>query len=333
MLSEELLQFTDRGIYCPAGDFYIDPWKKVSRALITHAHSDHARRGMGTYLTHEDSLPIMKLRLGQKISAQAVSYGEEVSINGVKVSFHPAGHIIGSSQIRVEYKGEVWVASGDYKVENDGLTAPFEPIRCHAFISETTFGLPVFRWRPQAEVIADINAWWAANAAQGRTSFISAYSLGKAQRLLHLLDPNIGPVYTHHTVNQVNEAFRMHGISLKKDTKLTPKVRREDLSKALILAPGSSVDASMEEKLGDYSLALASGWMALRSWRKNRACDRAFVLSDHADWEGLNAAIEATGAERVVLTHGYAKQFARWLHEKGIQANVEHSEYMEEEDE
>lgn len=331
MVTNELLQFTDSGIYCPVGDFYIDPSKRVSKALVTHAHADHSRRGMGHYLTHKDSLPIMKLRLGQKISAETVSYGEKIDINGVSVSFHPAGHIIGSSQIRVEYKGEVWVASGDYKVEDDGLTVPFEPIACHAFISETTFGLPIFRWRPQAEVVAEMNAWWVANAAVGRTSFISAYSLGKAQRILHLLDHSIGPIYTHRSVNQVNEAFRAHGITLKQDILLTDNVKKEDLSKALVIAPGSSVDASMEEKLGDYSLAMASGWMALRSWRKNRTCDRAFVLSDHADWEGLNQAIDATGAERVILTHGYAKQFAKWLNGKGIKANVEEMEYVEEE--
>jgi putative mRNA 3-end processing factor len=320
MAANDLLQFSASGIYCPIGDFYIDPTKRVSKAVITHAHSDHARRGMGHYLAHKDSIPIMKLRLGKKISFQAVEYGEKIEINGVSVSFHPAGHIIGSAQIRVEYKGEVWVASGDYKVEDDGLTVPFEAIKCHAFITETTFALPVFRWQPQAEVVQEINDWWAANAAIGRTSFLSAYALGKAQRLLHIVNHDIGPVYTHSSVAVVNAAFRERGIKLKTDIPITDSVSKEDLAKALVIAPGTTGNLAHLPKLGNYSLGMASGWMMLRSMRKGRGADRAFILSDHADWDGLNQAIQATEAERVFLTHGYTRQYAQWLNSQGIEA-------------
>ncbi|MFK7971297.1 MAG: ligase-associated DNA damage response exonuclease [Bacteroidia bacterium] len=326
-----LLAFNNKGIYCEAGDFYIDPWKAVDRAVITHGHSDHAKRGMKSYLAHRDSEPILRLRLGKNIQLETVAYDEPVMINGVKVSLHPAGHIIGSAQVRVEYKGEIWVASGDYKIEDDGLTPPFEPIRCHAFISETTFGLPVYRWRPQEEVLAAINAWWAQNAAEGRPSVIHAYALGKAQRLLQSVDPSIGPLMTHSTVENVNEAFREIGWNLNKTTRITAAHKAADFQQALIVAPGSAIKGRLEAKLGDYSLGMVSGWMAHRKGRFRRPADRGFVLSDHADWDGLNEAIRATGAEKIILTHGYASAFARWLRSQGLDAQVEASEFEGEE--
>jgi putative mRNA 3-end processing factor len=331
-MKNELLIFSPRGIYCPVGDFFIDPWKPVKKALITHAHADHSRWGMQHYLAHHDSIPIMKHRLGQEISVLGVAYGEKVEINGVKVSFHPAGHIIGSAQIRVEYQGEVWVASGDYKVEDDGLATPFEAIPCHAFISETTFGLPVYRWAPQQQVMAEINDWWAENARQGRASLIMAYALGKAQRILQQVDHQIGTVFTHGAVENVNEAFRAHGIDLKASERITAQHKKKDLAGGLVIAPGSAIGTPWARKLGNYSLGIASGWMSLRGARRRRAADRGFVLSDHADWQGLNQAIKATGAERVYLTHGYTEQFARWLHSQGYEAYVEQTRYGEEEE-
>jgi putative mRNA 3-end processing factor len=331
-MKNELLTFSPQGIYCPAGDFFIDPWKPVKKALITHAHADHSRWGMQHYLAHHDSIPIMKHRLGQEISVLGVAYGEKVEINGVKVSFHPAGHIIGSAQIRVEYQGEVWVASGDYKVEDDGLATPFEAIPCHAFISETTFGLPVYRWAPQQQVMAEINDWWAENARQGRASLIMAYALGKAQRILQQVDHQIGTVFTHGAVENVNEAFRAHGIDLKASERITAQHKKKDLAGGLVIAPGSAIGTPWARKLGNYSLGIASGWMSLRGARRRRAADRGFVLSDHADWQGLNQAIKATGAERVYLTHGYTEQFARWLHSQGYEAYVEQTRYGEEEE-
>ena len=187
-MTKPVLTFTDRGIYCPAGDFYIDPWRPVDRALITHGHADHARPGHGAYLATTGALPVIRHRLGE-ITAEGIAYGAAQAIGGARVSFHPAGHLPGSAQIRVEVGGQVWVASGDYKTAPDGLSEPFEPVRCHAFITECTFGLPVFTWPSQDAVAADINAWWADNAAQGRASLLGAYSLGKAQRLLSILAP------------------------------------------------------------------------------------------------------------------------------------------------
>jgi putative mRNA 3-end processing factor len=328
-----MLIFNKRGIYCKAGDFYIDPWKPVDRAIITHAHSDHARWGMKSYLAHKDSEVIMRMRLGKDINLQTVEYGEEIVINGVKVSLHPAGHIIGSSQVRVEYKGEVWVASGDYKVQDDGLTPPFEAVRCHGFISETTFGLPVYHWEEQAAVMDKINAWWAKNASEGRASFIMAYALGKAQRVLCGVDHSIGPVMTHGAVANVNEAFIEKGWDLPDSTRITNEHKKGDFSRALIIAPGSAVGSPWAKKLGNYSLGIASGWMALRGARRRRAADRGFVLSDHADWEGLNSAIEATGAEKVILTHGYTDIFARHLQSKGLDARVEQTDFEAENEE
>jgi putative mRNA 3-end processing factor len=290
-----MLIFTDRGIYCEAGDFYIDPWKPVDRAVITHAHSDHARWGMKSYLAHEDSEVILRMRLGEGINLQTLAYGEEIFVNGVKISLHPAGHIIGSAQVRVEYHGEVWVASGDYKVQDDGLTPPFEVVRCHGFISETTFSLPVYHWEKQAVVLDEINAWWAKNASEGRASFIMAYALGKAQRVLHGVDHSIGPVMTHGAVENVNEAFRKSGWDLPGSTRITAAHTKSDFAKALVIAPGSAVGTPWAKKLGNFSLGIASGWMALRGARRRRAADRGFVLSDHADWKGLNEAIRATG--------------------------------------
>jgi len=175
-----LITFTHTGMYCAAADVYIDPWRPVDRCIITHAHSDHARTGMGHYLCHEHSVHLLRHRLGADISVEGIPYGEVRNINGVQFSLHPAGHVIGSAQVRVEHKGEVWTISGDYKTEDDGFTPPFEVVRCHTFITECTFGLPVYTWEPQRSIFDEINAWWRTNAAEGVATVISAYSLGKA---------------------------------------------------------------------------------------------------------------------------------------------------------
>lgn len=318
----DLLTLTDRGLYCPQADVYIDPWRPVPRALITHAHSDHARWGMGHYLAHHDSLPVLRLRLGQDISAEGVAYGEVRHLNGVQVSFHPAGHIIGSAQIRLAWRGEVWVVSGDYKTEADGVCTPFEPQPCDVFVTESTFGLPVYRWRPQAEVMAGLNAWWAANAAAGQASVLSAYSLGKAQRILMHLDRRIGPVYAHGAIAQTHAVLRAAGHPLPPEAVVTEASQKADFRQALILAPPGAIDSTWSRRFQPFSLGIASGWMRLRGARRRRAADRGFVLSDHADWDGLNDAIRATGASRVLVTHGYSHLFARWLRTQGLDAGV-----------
>ncbi len=323
----DILTFTDRGIYCPAGDFYIDPWRPVDRALITHAHSDHARPGMGSYLATDGTAPVMKHRLGN-IRVDTVTYGSETQIGDARVSFHPAGHVPGSAQIRVEVKGQVWVVSGDYKTVADGLSTPFAPVKCHAFITECTFGLPVFSWTPQAILTGQINDWWAANAAAGRTSILGAYALGKAQRLLRLLNPDIGPILTHAAIENTNEVIRNQGVTLPQTIRVTAETNAKNHPGALVLATPSAVDSTWARRFGPASTAFASGWMALRGVRRRRAADRGFIVSDHADWDGLNMAIKATGATKIFATHGYTATFRRWLCEQGYDAHVGSTDYQ-----
>jgi putative mRNA 3-end processing factor len=321
-----LLTFTDRGIYCEQGDFYIDPWRPVDRALITHGHADHARPGHVRYLATHAALPVMRHRLGE-IEAEGVDYGEVRRIGGVSVSFHPAGHTPGSAQVRVEHKGEVWVVSGDYKTAPDRLCEPFEPVACHAFISECTFGLPVFSWRPEEEIAAEINAWWAANRDAGRISVLGAYSFGKAQRVMSLLDPATGPILTHGAVENTNAVMRAQGLALPDTLRVTPDLDVKAQHGALVIAPPSALGSAWMRRFGPVSTGFASGWMQLRGVRRRRAADRGFVLSDHADWAGLNAAIRETGAERIFVTHGYTEIFRKWLAEEGYDAQIVATEY------
>lgn len=321
-----VLTLTERGLYCAAGDFFIDPWRPVDRALITHGHADHARPGHRRYLCTDACMPVMRHRLGE-ITGETVGYGEARRIGDATVSFHPAGHVPGSAQIRVEVAGEVWVVSGDYKTEADGLCETFEPVRCHTFISECTFGLPVFRWQPQAEVAAEINRWWAANKAEGRTSLLTAYSLGKAQRVLHLLDPAIGPILTHAAVENTNAVLRAQGLPLPQTIRITPELDRKAYPGALIVAPPSVLGSAWARRFGPLSTGFASGWMQMRGVRRRRAADRGFVISDHADWAGLLGAIKDTGAESLYLTHGYTEIFTRFLREAGYDAHVLATEF------
>lgn len=322
-----LLEFTDKGIYCPPAKVHIDPWRPVERALITHGHADHARWGHRAYLCTKSAKPVIRYRLGD-INIESVEYGEPKTINGVKFSFHPAGHIIGSAQIRVEYKGEVWVASGDYKLEDDGISEAFEPIKCHTFITESTFGLPVYQWKPQESVIQEINDWWANNKATGKVSVLTAYSLGKAQRLLHSVNHEIGPIYTHGAIENTNRIIRKQGIKLPPTRKTTGNISPGAYQGALIIAPPTALNAAWIQKFKPLSIGVASGWMALRNIRRKRTADKGFVFSDHADWQGLNDAITATGADRVIVTHGYTKAFTKWLRqERGLDAIEAHTEF------
>lgn len=321
-MAKNLLEFTKAGIYCPQADVYIDPNRQVPRAVITHAHADHARWGMKKYLAHKDSVPIMQHRLGTKIDVMSAEYGQTVNANGVKISLHPAGHIVGSAQIRLEYKGEVWVVSGDYKIQKDNVCEPFEAVPCHTFITESTFALPVYQWEPQDTVIGEINDWWRANADNGVASVLSTYSLGKAQRVLQNVDHTIGRVYAHGAVEKTNAVLRKQGIPLLPSWLMAKDIPKTDLRQGLILAPPSAIDSYWSKRLKPFSLGVASGWMALGGARSRRSADRGFVLSDHADWNGLNQAVEATGAERIFVTHGFSDAFAKWLSEKGLNADV-----------
>ncbi|MFP4470224.1 MAG: ligase-associated DNA damage response exonuclease [Bacteroidales bacterium] len=321
-----LLQFTDKGIYCQQAGVYIDPWKPVYNALVTHGHSDHARRGHHEYLAHKDAVPVIRYRLGG-IRIRGVEYGENIRINGVNFSFHPAGHVPGSAQIRVEHKDEVWVVSGDYKLAGDGISVPFEPVRCHTFITESTFGLPVFHWDDQEVVYNSIRHWWKQNRDNGKTSVLIGYALGKAQHLIKALTGTEGKIFTHGAIENINVVMREQGIPLPETTLVTPETSREEFTGNLVVAPPSELGSPWMKKFLPYATAMASGWMALRGMRRRRSVDRGFVLSDHADWEGLNRAVEATGAENVIATHGYADIFVRWLREKGLNAMTEQTRF------
>ena len=313
------------GLYCPPGDFYIDPWRPVERAVITHAHADHARTGHAHYLAPADAEHVLRTRLGE-IRLETLPYGTVRDIGGVRLSLHPAGHVLGSAQVRIEHRGEVWVVSGDYKLGADRTCAAFEPQRCDTFITESTFGLPIYRWAGDATVFADIDAWWAANAAARRASVLFCYAFGKAQRILAGVDSSIGQIVVHGAVEPLNVAYRASGVSLPATRRVT-EVTKDDLRRALVLAPPSAQGSPWLRRFGDYSDAFASGWMQLRGARRRRALDRGFVLSDHADWPGLQTAIAATGATQVIVTHGYVPVMVRWLREQGLAAEAFATEF------
>jgi putative mRNA 3-end processing factor len=315
-----LLKFTPYSIYCPAADIHIDPWKPVARAILTHAHSDHAKPGCKNYLAHKHSEPILRMRLGDDISLQNVEYGETIYINGVKISLHPAGHIIGSAQVRVEANGEVWVVSGDYKMQNDNFSIPYEPIKCNAFVTESTFGLPVYKWQPQLTVINDVKSWWQQNIIEDKTSILMGYALGKMQRLIKNLQPFISEVYAHGAVYYVNERLRHGGFDLPLIEHVSTINDKIKFRRALVLAPSSAINTAWLRRFEQYSTAYCSGWMAIRGAKNRLAIDRGFALSDHVDWSELNEAVKESGASEVYVTHGYTDVFARWLNERGINA-------------
>ncbi len=318
----EILQVAREGLYCEAGDFYIDPWRPVERAVITHAHADHAAQGSASYLVSAEGERVSRRRLGEDASIQAAAFGESLDFQGVKVSLHPAGHILGSAQVRVESRGEVWVASGDYKVGPDPTCTAFEPVRCDVFISECTFGLPIYRWPDPATVCDDINRWWRSNAAAGKPSILFAYSLGKAQRVLAGVDASIGPIFCHGAPEALNDAYRASGVALPPTRRVADAEGAKPFSQALIVAPPSAQGSSWMKRFRGASTAFASGWMLVLGARRRYAADRGFALSDHADWPELLSAIQATGAERVLLTHGSTAALARRLGELGLDAGV-----------
>jgi putative mRNA 3-end processing factor len=271
-------------------------------------------------LAVHESVPILQIRLGKRILIQGVRYGETVDYRGVRVSLHPAGHILGSAQVRVEYQGEVWVVSGDYKTQADPTCLPFEPIRCHTFMTESTFGLPVYRWPETDDTAAAIHRWWAGNQQRRVTSVLFTYTLGKAQRLLAHLDPAQGPIAVHRNIHAMLPAYEAAGVKLPPNVLVTRENASELAGKAIVLAPPSVENTTWLRKLGNSSTGMASGWMLLRNARRQKAVDRGFILSDHVDWHGLVSAIEATAAERVVVTHGFSEEVARYLRERGKQA-------------
>ena len=320
-MQQPLIQPTARGLYCAAGDFHIDPWRPVERALITHAHADHARSGHQRYWAASEGIGLLRRRLGAKAALTAVGYGEPLRFGPVQVSFHPAGHVLGSAQIRVERDGEIWVASGDYKRDRDPTCRPFEPIRCDTFITEATFALPAYRWPAAESVAADIGQWWAENAAAGRTSVLFCYALGKAQRVLAQLPSDApGPIYLHGAVAPLTEDYRAAGVVLPATRMISEAPDAEDYATSLVLAPPSAAGSPWMRRFRRPVTGFASGWMRIRGNRRRRGHDRGFVISDHADWPGLLQTIAETGAQEILTTHGRADELVRHLREQGLAA-------------
>jgi putative mRNA 3-end processing factor len=328
---QKLLVVNENGLYCPRGDFYIDPWKPVKTALITHGHSDHMRWGMQHYICHRHTIPILNLRIGMGHSVQSVEYGQPFEIKGITISFHPAGHIIGSAQIRLEYDGEVWVFTGDYKIEPDGVSTPYELVKCDHFITECTFGLPVYRFPTSQEIYKNINSWWQQNAADGYNTVLLAYALGKAQNILAHVDEDIGDIFLHGAVANTNDALIEAGFNFP-GKRITQDTNRSDIKGALIVAPPSAMDTPWLRSLRPYRTAMCSGWMQLRGARRRRGVDKGFPLSDHCDWNQLNHAIRATEAKHVYVTHGYEAVFSKWVSENyGLPAAVFKTLYHDDE--
>lgn len=318
------LSETDQGLYCSAGGFHIDPWQPVARALITHAHGDHARPGSAAYLCAAAGERLLRRRLGAETRIESVAYDAPLTIGGVRVSFHPAGHVLGSAQIRLESEAGIWVVSGDYKRAADPTCAPFEPIRCDTFITESTFGLPIYRWDETARIVSDIAAWWAGNGDAGRASLLFCYNLGKAQRLLaELMRVTDRPIFVHGMMLGMIEAYREEGVAMLPVRPVIEQARGRRSAAVtfggeLILAPISARGTPWVRRLGEVSDGLASGLMRVRGVRRQRGFDRGFVLSDHADWPALLDTVQETGAARVLATHGHAEPLARHLAALGL---------------
>jgi putative mRNA 3-end processing factor len=329
--SEQLVVVTANGLYCPSGDFYIDPWKPVANAVITHAHGDHLRHGSARYILARPGAPIAKVRLGGDSELEPVDYGAPFQLGGVTVSLHPAGHILGSAQVRIAHGETVWIVSGDYKRQSDPTCAAFEEMECDVFISEATFALPVYRWPSTAQVAEEIFRWWRSNRDRGLASALFCYALGKSQRVLAELRAYTDePVYVHGAVDSLVNVYREAGVEML-PTMTIPSDRKTDFRGALILAPPSAVGSTWMRRFGDHATGFCSGWMRVRGDRRRRGYDRGFVISDHADWPGLVATCRATKARRVLLTHGYSDALTRHLSESGVQASALRTDFGAEE--
>ncbi|AIM37083.1 mRNA 3'-end processing factor [Sphingobacterium sp. ML3W] len=327
-----LISFTNRGIYCQQGDFYIDPWLPVDYAVTTHGHADHVRWGNKYYLCHHLTKAIIKCRISEDLIVESLGYGETISRNGVQISFHPAGHVIGSAQVRLAYKGEVCVLSGDYKTEYDGISTAFEPVKCHTFVSESTFGLPIYNWLPQETIFQDINQWADKNREEHKTTVLIAYSLGKAQRLMQNLAGH-RPIYVHRSIARLNAAIQQAGVSLPSYTEISAETGKDELQAGILIVPPAMRDTKWIKSLHTAAVGVCSGWMQVRSHRRWQSADAGFALSDHADWNGLIDAIRATEAEKIYVTHGFTSVFARYLTEQGLDAEAVSTQFGVEDDE
>jgi len=329
---DDLVAAAPEGLACDAGGFHIDPWKPVPLAVVTHAHADHARPGCGRYIATPRTAAFMRARFGGDPDITELDFGTPIDLRGVRVSLHPAGHTPGSAQVRLERDGRVWCVTGDYKRDHDTTSEPFELVPCDALITESTFGLPIFDWPDPERVAEDLNRWRRDNADRGATSVLLAYAFGKAQRVLSMLDPGIGPIGVHGAVARLNRAYADLGVGLPDWIHASRDTRDELRGRGTIVAPPSVAGGTWLRPFagpGGLRTAMVSGWMTIRGRRRWRALDAGFVLSDHADWTGLLRTIEQTGAQRVGVTHGYAEPMARYLREcRGLDAYVVPTRYQ-----
>ena len=317
----DLIAETPSGLFCEAGGFHLDPALPVARAVVTHGHADHARPGSERYLCTEGSLPILRRRLGPDAVIQTLPYGERLQISGVTVSFHPAGHVLGSAQARLERAGEVWVVSGDYKRQPDPTCAPFEPVRCHAFATEATYALPIYRWDDPAAVARDVLAWWDGNRQAGRAAVLFCTILGKAQRILgELAKLTDREVWLHGALEAMTDVYRQAGVAMLPTRLVRETEKGASFAGQLVIAPLMARGGPWGRRLGPREEAFASGEMRVRGRRRRRSFDRGFALSDHADWPGILRTIRETGAQRIFALHGHSETLARYLREQGLEA-------------
>ncbi len=335
-MAEALLHPDAAGLYCQPGGFHIDPWLAVDVAVITHAHSDHARGGSKLYYCAAPTAPLLRIRLGAQYDIRGIPYGEVFALGATRVSFHPAGHVLGSAQVRVEAgprgSSEVWVASGDYKRAADPTCAGFEVVPCDTFITEATFALPIYRWDDPAVTGSEMWEWWEMCAGSERACVLLGYSLGKVQRALAEIaraakaaGKSVGPIFSHGAPAALTQAYRDAGVELPEVKPMPEKSKPANLAGSLTIAPPGAAGSSWMRRFGAddrYQTAFASGWMRIRGVRRRGAYDRGFVLSDHADWPGLVETIRQTGASRVLVTHGNIDSFVRYLRETGVQAEA-----------
>jgi putative mRNA 3-end processing factor len=317
-----LVTLTRRGLYCPPGDFYIDPVKSVQSAVVTHAHGDHLREGSAHVLLAAPGLGIARKRLNDARNVVAVEYGAPLTLGSVKVSLHPAGHILGSAQVRLEHEGQVWVVSGDYKRQQDPTCAPFEPLECNVFISESTFGQPHFVWPETSAVVGNIVRWWHINRERGKNSVLFCYALGKAQRVLaEMLRHTHEPVHVHGEITTLVEVYRAAGIEMVPTVPVTATSAAQ-LQGALIMATPTMSRSSWLRRLGTGTRAFCSGWMLLEGESQRRGYDMGFVVSDHADWPALVNTCRESRARRILLMHGRTERLAAHLNELGLETTA-----------
>jgi putative mRNA 3-end processing factor len=319
-MSADLVVMRPEGLYCPAGDFHIDPWQPVPRAVITHGHGDHARDGMGEYHATQVGLPVLRWRLGDQAYV-AHAYGEAFRLGAAAVSLHPAGHVLGSAQVRIAAGGETWVVSGDYKRQPDPTCAPFEVVPCDTFVTEATFGLPIYRWPATEDVARDILDWRDECAANGEAAVLYCYALGKAQRLLaelgRLTDE---PAHVHGAIAAGVAVYREAGVDMLATLPVEDDAKSSTFAGKLVLAPPAAAGSAWLRRFRRAQQGFASGWMRVRGNRRRRNFDRGFVVSDHADWSDLLRTIRETGARRVIAMHGNTQAIVRVLAESGVDA-------------